>query len=117
MQPSNVNHWHFAILICAGLATPVAAAPISVVEYFNPDLNNYFITADPVEQAFVDTGAVGRWQRTGNTFATGGPSQVCRFGGNGNINPATGTFYGPNSHFYTADAAECAGLKAIYSPT
>lgn len=91
-------------------------AQAAVVEYFNPDLNNYFITADPVEQAFVDTGAVGRWQRTGNTFATGGPNQVCRFGGNSNVNPATGTFYGPNSHFYTADPAECAGLKALFTP-
>jgi hypothetical protein len=99
-------------------ATTLPLVPqAAVVEFFNPDLNNYFITADPVEQAFVDTGSVGRWQRTGNTFATGGPSQVCRFYGNGNINPATGMIYGPNSHFYTADAAECAGLKAAYSPT
>jgi len=106
-----------ALLAATGAAMVPLAAQAAVIEFFNPDLNNYFITADPVEQAFVDTGAVGRWQRTGNSFATGGPGQVCRFGGNGNINPATGTFYGPNSHFYTADANECAGLKAIYSPT
>ena len=87
----------------------------AVIEFFNPDLNNYFITADPVEQDFVDTGAVGRWQRTGNAFAAGGPNPVCRFGGNSAINPATGTFFGPNSHFYTANAAECDGLKAIYT--
>ena len=102
-------------LCCAAVVSPVAQA--AVVEFYNPDLNNYFITADPVEQAFVDTGAVGRWQRTRNAFAAGGPSQVCRFGGNSNINPATGTFYGPNSHFYTADANECAGLKSMYTPT
>jgi hypothetical protein len=102
-------------LCCAAMVPPVAQA--AVVEFYNPDLNNYFITADPTEQAFVDTGAVGRWQRTGNAFAAGGPNQVCRFGGNSNINPATGTFYGPNSHFYTADANECAGLKAMYTPT
>ena len=103
----------------AGLIWSLAALPVlaAVVEYFNPDLNNYFITADPTEQAFVDSGAVGRWQRTGNTFVTGGPNQVCRFYGNGIINPATGAIYGPNSHFYTADPAECAGLKAIYTPT
>jgi len=101
---------------CAAMAAAIAAQA-AVIEFYNPDLDNFFITADPVEQAFVDTGAVGRWQRTGNSFAAGGPSQVCRFGGNSNINPATGTFYGPNSHFYTADANECAGLKAIYTPT
>ena len=91
-------------------------AQAAVIEYYNPDLDNYFITADPVEQTFVDSGAVGRWQRTGNSFAAGGPREVCRFYGNGIINPATGTFYGPNSHFYTADLDECAGLKTIYSP-
>ena len=67
------------------------SAHAAVVEYFDPDLDNYFITADPTEQAFVDTGAVGRWQRTGNAFLAGGPNQVCRFYGNSAINPATPT--------------------------
>jgi hypothetical protein len=102
-------------LCCAAMVSHVAQA--AVIEFYNPDLNNYFITAEPAEQTMVDTGAVGRWQRTGGAFATGGPNQVCRFYGNSNINPATGTFYGPNSHFYTADPAECAGLKALYTPT
>jgi hypothetical protein len=101
-----------AALLGAALA---ATAQAAVIEFFNPDLDTYFITADPVEQDFVDTGAVGRWQRTGYGFATGGPNQVCRFGGNGTLNPATGTFFGPNSHFYTADAAECAGLKSLFT--
>lgn len=79
----------------------------TVVEYYNPDLDNYFITADPGEQTFIDGGSVGNWQRTGNTFPTGGPSQVCRF---------YGSAVGPNSHFYTADAEECAFLKSIYNP-
>jgi hypothetical protein len=103
-------------LICSLVALPVLAAQ-TVVEYFDRDLNNYFVTADPAEQAFVDSGAVGRWQRTGNTFTAGGPNQVCRFYGNTTINSATGTIFGPNSHFYTADPAECAGLKALYTPT
>jgi hypothetical protein len=97
-------------------AGPAGATPV-VVEYFEPDLADFFITADPAEQAFVDGGGAGRWLRTGNTFATGGPNQVCRFYGNGAINPVTGTIYGPNSHFYTADPAECAGLKAQFSVT
>jgi hypothetical protein len=82
-------------------------AQAAVIEFFNPDLNNYFITAEPAEQDFVDTGGVGRWLRTGNAFATGGPNQVCRFYGNS---------FGPNSHFYTAEPAECAYLKSIYTP-
>jgi hypothetical protein len=100
-----------------GLAALPALAGQTVVEYFDPDLNDFFITADPTEQAFVDSGAVGRWQRTGNAFPTGGPNQVCRFYGNSNVNPATGSIYGPNSHFYTADPAECASLKTQYNPT
>ena len=80
-------------------------------------LDNYFVTADPNEQAAVDAGAAGaEWRRTGLVFGAGGPSKVCRFYGNGRANPATGAIYGPNSHFYTADAAECAGLKAAYDP-
>jgi hypothetical protein len=113
---SLVNRVFGLLALCCAAMVPLGAQA-AVVEFYNPDLNNYFITADPVEQAMVDTGAVGRWQRTGNAFATGGPNQVCRFYGNSNINPATGTFYGPNSHFYTADPAECAGLKALYTPT
>ena len=89
-----------------------------VVEYYHPVLDHYFITADPAEQAAVDAGAAGaQWRRTGGTFKAGGTTQVCRFYGNNNTNPATGTRYGPNSHFYTADAAECAGLKAAYNAT
>ncbi len=94
-----------------------AAIPNIVVEYFHPVLNNYFITADPVEQAAVDSGAAGaEWRRTGTTFKAGGPNQVCRFYGNARANPATGGIYGPNSHFYTVNAAECAGLKAAQNP-
>ena len=79
----------------------------TVVEFYHSGLDNYFITADPIEQAFVDSGAVGAWGRTGFTFKAGGSSPVCRFYGNA---------YGPNSHFYTADENECAGLIAIYNP-
>jgi len=85
----------------------LAAAPPTVVEYYNPDLDNYFITADPVEQSSVDSGAVGRWQRTGTTFQAGGTNQVCRF---------YGSPVGPNSHFYTVDPQECAQLRSIYDP-
>jgi hypothetical protein len=96
----------------------VSPGPVGMVaEFFNPDLGHYFITADPAEQAFVDTGAVGNWQRTGDGFKSGGPVPVCRFGGNNFINPATGRAYGPNSHFYTVDGNECAGLKATVVST
>jgi plastocyanin len=88
----------------------------SVVEFFNPELGHYFVTADPIEQAYVDTGALGHWERTGETFKSGGSTAVCRFGGNAAWNSATGRPWGPNSHFYTADTVECAGLKSLFDP-
>lgn len=91
-------------------------AQAKVVEFYNPDLDHYFITADASEQAMVDTGAVGRWSRTGGAFNTGGSTQVCRFFGNTAANPASGNIYGPNSHFYTVEAGECSNLKSIFNP-
>ena len=95
------------LLIIPGLCFPAFASAGLVVEYYNPDLDHYFIAADPGEQAFVDGGTVGRWQRTGSAFPAGGDSQVCRF---------YGSEIGPNSHFYTADPGECGYLKYIYNP-
>jgi predicted esterase len=75
-----------------------------VVEFYNTDLDNYFITANADEAAAIDGGSAGAgWRRTGYSFRSGGPTAVCRFYGS--------TLPGPNSHFYTVDAAECQGLK------
>ncbi len=96
----------------AAAATKSAAAVVEaarVVEFYHAGLDHYFITANPAEQAIVDSGAVGAWQRTGNAFPAGGSSQACRF--YGSLSP------GPNSHFFTADAAECADLKALQAMT
>jgi len=85
------------------------AAPIAI-EYFNATLGHYFLTAFPEEAAALDAGAFnGAWKRTGFAFPVWLSSDactvaVCRFFGVPNV--------GPNSHFYTAQAAECAGLKA-----
>ncbi len=98
------------------VARKAATAGSVVVEYYHQGLDNYFITSEPAEQAAVDAGAAGAFLRTGDSFGVGGPSQVCRFYGNSNINPATGAIHGPNSHFYTADAPECASLKAQFDP-
>jgi uncharacterized protein (DUF1800 family) len=83
----------------------------NVIEYYNASLNHYFITAYPEEAASLDQGVVVKgWTRTGVTWsawANPGDSAtavpVCRFFGTPGI--------GPNSHFYTADAAECALVK------
>jgi hypothetical protein len=78
--------------------------------FYNTDLDNYFITADPNEQEAVSNGAAGPgWAATGNRFSAGGPLKVCRF--YGSITP------GPNSHFYTIDPQECQALKNLQAST
>ncbi len=91
--------------------TPVAGPGEALaVEYYNGALGHYFMTADTAEIAMLDAGAVvPGWQRTGYAFkARPAGSQfglaACRFYG---TPPA-----GPNSHFYTIDADECAKVKA-----
>lgn len=81
-----------------------------VIEFYNPDLDHYFITADSREAAGIDNGSAGPgWIRTGYSFKSGGSTPVCRF--YGSVSP------GPNSHFYTVDADECAGLKQLQAIT
>jgi len=83
----------------------------SVVEYYNATLKHFFITAYSDEAAMLDQGTVVKgWTRTGvtwNAWANPGDDPnavpVCRFFGT----PGRG----PNSHFYTADANECALVK------
>ncbi len=89
----------------AGLSATIAIAVSGVVEFYNTGLNHFFLTADPVEAASIDAGGSGPgWTRTGNFFKSGGPNPVCRFYG---VQAAGG----PNGHFYTADADECAQVK------
>ncbi|MDP2829977.1 MAG: hypothetical protein Q8O37_15405 [Sulfuricellaceae bacterium] len=82
----------------------------SVIEFYNTNLDHYFITADSSEAALIDGGSAGPgWMRTGNTFKSGGGTFVCRF--YGSMSP------GPNSHFYTVDPDECAYLKQLQAST
>lgn len=110
--------WKSAWVRAAALAGVVAALPVAaaaptaqVVEFHNAARNHYFVTAFPEEVAALDAGVpVAGWVRTGVTFgawqgaaddASGMP--VCRFFGTPGV--------GPDSHFYTADPAECARVK------
>ena len=85
------------------------SAPVAV-EYLNAALGHYFITAFPEEAASLDAGALGgAWARTGFAFPVAPPADtsavdVCRLFGTPNV--------GPNTHFYTGNAAECASLRA-----
>ena len=80
------------------------------IEYYNDALDHYFITAEPAEAAMLDAGVlVPGWRRTGFAFKVHPPGAfaglaACRFFGTPPL--------GPDSHFYTIDAAECAKVKA-----
>lgn len=86
------------------------SATTLAVEYYNASFGHYFITADSDEIAGLDAGAYNfAFQRTGQTFkvwTSGSALDVCRFF------TTPGTFGTKSSHFYTAIASECNGLKA-----
>jgi len=91
-----------------------APATARVYEFFNQALNHYFRTAAPAEAAsltpasgFLPTG--DDFMALDRTVSLAGVMQVCRF--YGSPDP------GPNSHFYTADPAECQALKNIQAST
>jgi hypothetical protein len=84
---------------CIGCDEPI------VIEYRNAFTGHYLLLPDgDPEVAFVEGGGAGPgWERTGNDFVSSslpGTMPVCRF-------------YSPvfNTHFYTADAAECELVK------
>jgi hypothetical protein len=130
-DPANLKGAEFCLgygtsaaeMIASGRMMPVADIPGAtaatngscnvtdiVVEFYNTNLDHYFITADANEAAAIDNGSAGPgWSRTGNSFRSSGNTSVCRF--YGSQSP------GPNSHFYTADAGECAHIKQIQVST
>ena len=86
------------------------SSALSVIEFYNTFLDNYFITASANEAAQIDRGSAGPgWIRTGYSFKSGGSTPVCRF--YGSQSP------GPNSHFYTLAGSECDGLKQVQAST
>ena len=93
-----------------------AGTYVTVTEFFAPTLNHYFRTANAEEAAALKANPALGWQATGKDFKAyarndtpGTAQQVCRF--YGSLNP------GPNSHFFTADNAECAALKQLQAQT
>jgi lysyl endopeptidase len=106
-----------ALPLLASYLTPGAQNPNKqtvVVEYYYAGFDDYFITASPVEIQALDNGAFPGWIRTGLTFlaysdpsvAPAGVSPVCRF----YLLPQFG-----DSHFYSADPAECAAAAVKFA--
>lgn len=85
-----------------------------VLEFYNEQLDHYFLSGGRDEIAFILAGGAPGWNLTGHAFkaypqlpadAFTAVSPVCRFYGR----PAGG----PNSHFYTASQAECDYVKEV----
>lgn len=92
----------------AAVCAPPTAGVAVVYEFYNTAIRHYFRTSSAGEAAGVDRGTAGAgWVRTGDNFfayaagANAPGSDVCRF-----------YTFGANSHFYTAFADECAGLRS-----
>ncbi|MEO5694045.1 MAG: hypothetical protein ABIQ72_13045 [Usitatibacter sp.] len=82
-------------------------------EFHNDILDHYFVAAGQDEIDIIQNGGAGPgWHLTGESFkvmptasqARGPTAPVCRFYG--------GLSGGPNSHFFTASAEECALVKS-----
>ena len=90
--------------------TPDAANPTGqtvVVEYYNRSLDHFFMTADANEINLLDIGQLRGWERTGVRFLAytsqqPGTNPVCRY----YLSPPL-----PDSHFYSADPAECERVR------
>jgi len=100
-----------AVMVASALAAPPNA---TVVEYYRADVDHYFMTASPQEQAALDDGVLKGWARTGQTFlawtdaahAPAGAQPVCRYYGR----PEAGL----DSHFYSAFTDECDEVAAKF---
>ena len=101
---------------CAGLSQPTIPVEddglVEVVEFYNVNLEHYFMTSSESEIKLIADGLAGAgWERTGESFlawelgSNAAASNVCRF--YGSMNP------GPNSHFYSLSMHDCRSLMDL----
>jgi hypothetical protein len=109
---SRVNRLLIVSVLSVVCAVQTAQAQTAtVLEFFNGTLGHYFISQGAGEITSVDTGQAGKgWWRTAGAFSAYADGSALP----ANVKPVC-RFYarGPNSHFYTADAAECEGLRNL----
>lgn len=95
-----------AVLAASGGTSPPGF--VTVTEFYHPQFNHYFDTADPAERALLAAGNLPPWVPTGLTFkAWGHPgtniTNVCRF--------FSASFAPLSSHFYTNSPLACPSLQ------
>ena len=90
----------------AGSSAMVPALPVTVVEFYNMNLDHFFVSASQPDIDALDTGRIAGWARTSQGFKVS-PSQAV---GGAGVNPVCRFYIPPpaNSHFYSASPAECA---------
>jgi Repeat of unknown function (DUF5648) len=92
---------------------------VGVVEYYAAARDHYFMSASAADIDALDSGRIGGWKRTGESFHAGGNrltklgieyqyagSPVCRF----YLPPADG-----DSHFFSASQDECTAVHQQHS--
>ena len=92
----------------SGATTRLPLLRVDAVEYYNAALDHYFISDLAADIDALDSGRIGGWTRTGQTFQVW-PAD------NGFLDPVC-RFYIPvehgNSHFFSALKTECASVLA-----
>ena len=103
-----------------------AVPPVVIVEvdeFYHAGLRHYFITADDAEKRALDTSVHPGWVRTGESFkayAQGSRpdssiNAVCRYYSPPFVEDDFGVRpFGVDSHFFSADAGECANVFRSY---
>jgi hypothetical protein len=108
-------------LVLTAVPPPVVIAEVD--EFYHAGLRHYFITADDAEKQALDTGVHPGWVRTGESFKAyakgsrpdGSVDPVCRFYSPPFYEDDFGVHpFGVDSHFFSADAGECANVFRRY---
>jgi hypothetical protein len=96
----------------SGLVIPERAPPKAgtarAIEFYHPQEQNFFVTANSEEIALLDGGAIDGWQRTGQWFdvytqSVAGAVPICRF--------YADAFAPDFAHMYVASGTECDALR------
>lgn len=116
--PARNYPYAFGNFVGPAIST-VESETVTAYEYYHEGLNHYFMTANPDEAKALDAVTTSpRWARTGKTWAVwksvaSSLTPVCRFFGTDKYEQNLKRI-GPNSHFYTADSAECNAVKTAW---
>ncbi|MCC6192886.1 MAG: hypothetical protein IT518_00330 [Burkholderiales bacterium] len=103
-----------ALLECSRLTAVLEVPVVSVIEYWNPALDHYFISGSQPDLDALDSGRFTGWQRTGHSFPAWVTRTAGEFGGfvaPPNLQDVCRIYMPPaigDSHFYSASAGECA---------